>query len=235
MGEVWMCGRFAQFNPVDLLKARFDISETACDVTPSYNIAPSQDVPVLIRIPEKGNRFGKIRWGIENRFIKDGKKPPLVINARAEGIWDKPMFRASFKTKRCLILSDGYYEWTREGNVKKPWFIHPFDGNPFGFAGIWQIMETGEGIRQTACVIITREAVGPVREIHTRMPVIVPSSSVNTWLDNESDGEICRSILEDGFVSDLDFYRVSDKMNSASFNHPSCIERVVDMPVIPPL
>ena len=117
-----MCGRFAQFSPVSLLKEAFDISAVKCDpVQSSYNVAPAQDV---LAVAYYGERIlTKFFWGITPHIGKETLKPPLLINARFETIAEKPSFRESYKFRRCLIPADGFYEWKRAGSKKEPWFF----------------------------------------------------------------------------------------------------------------
>ena len=166
-----MCGRFAQFNPLDILKARFEIETVTAVPAPSYNIAPTREVPVLI--DHQGLRLGTLPWGFTFSHAPKGKKPGLIINARAETLSEKKTFREAVERRRCLILADGFYEWKQEGKTKIPWYFFLPDRQPFAFAGLWQTIHKEDGSSTGACVIITRNADGPIRAIHDRMPAIV--------------------------------------------------------------
>jgi putative SOS response-associated peptidase YedK len=118
-----MCGRFAQFNPLDILKARFEIETVTAIPAPSYNIAPTREVPVLI--DHQGLRLGIMKWGFTFSHAPKDRKPGLIINARAETLGEKKTFREAFARRRCLILADGFYEWKQEGKTKIPFYFPP--------------------------------------------------------------------------------------------------------------
>lgn len=218
-----MCGRFALFSPLDLLKAQFDVEAVICDAHPSYNITPSQDILTIVR--KGGLRLGKLRWGLVPPWLKD--KSRGMINARTETLAEKPSFRRALTHKRCVIPADGYYEWGVSEGKKVPYYLYAPSQEPFVFAGIWESFVDGEGDRHSSCAIITREAGGGLREIHSRMPVILDREGIHGWLDTEitQDSRLL-GILDNHSIRELSFHRVTEKMNNASFNEPSCIERV---------
>ena len=218
-----MCGRFAQFSPVALLKEAFDISAVKCDPVQSYNMAPSQDV---LAVAYYGERIlTRFFWGITPRIGKEIAKPPLLINARFETIAEKPSFREAYKFRRCLIPADGFYEWEKTGSKKQPWFFKSQSNLPFAFAGIWEKRkEKDESIRNTFA-IITTEAVMPVSKIHNRMPVILDKKVYENWLDpDENDPKSLKEIVQEGAISGINGFPVSRRVNSVSNNDPSCIE-----------
>ena len=220
-----MCGRFAQFSPVSLLREAFDIRSVKCDPVQSYNVAPSQDV---IAVVHSGERIlTKFFWGISPRTYKESTKPPLLINARLETIAEKPSFREAYRFRRCLVPADGFYEWEKAGSKKQPWFFKVQSERPFAFAGIWEKRrEKDESIKNTF-TIITTEAVEPVSKIHNRMPVILDKKVYGNWLNlDENDPKILKAIILEGTISGICGYRVSGRINSVSNNDPSCVEPV---------
>jgi putative SOS response-associated peptidase YedK len=219
-----MCGRFAQFNPVDVLKARFGIEAVTCDITPSYNIAPSKEVLALIN--HQGLRLGKLTWGFSLFRKEMGKKSGLIINARAETLHEKKTFAEALKKRRCLIMADGFYEWGNEAGKKIPYYFHLKDRAPFAFAGLWYVEKPRDGIPQSSCVIITRKAEGAISDIHHRMPAIIDMDHVRKWLSDDRTGHSCDTILQEHCVTDLAFRRVSELVNRASFDSPACIEEL---------
>ena len=220
-----MCGRFAQFNPLDILKARFEIETVTAIPAQSYNIAPTREVPVLI--DHQGLRLGTLPWGFTFSQAPKGKKPGLVINARAETLSEKKTFREAFERRRCLILADGFYEWKQEGKTKIPWYFFLPDRQPFAFAGLWQTIHKEDGSPTGACVIITRSAEGPIRAIHERMPAIVAMDKVRDWLGKDSKNVATpEQILAEGCITDLQYHPVSPLMNRAGFDGPQCVEDV---------
>lgn len=217
-----MCGRFAQFNPLDILKARFEIETVTAIPAPSYNIAPTREVPVLI--DHQGLRLGTLPWGFTFSHAPKGKKPGLIINGRAETLSEKKTFREALERRRCLILADGFYEWKQEGKTKIPWYFFLPDRQPFAFAGLWQTIHKEDGSSTGACVIITRSADGPIRAIHDRMPAIVAMDRIRNWLAQDSNGLATpEQILAEGCVTDLHGHPVSALVNRAGFDGPQCL------------
>lgn len=222
-----MCGRFAQFSPKDILKAQFYVEEVACDVTPSYNIVPSNQILAIIR--RERLKLGPLIWGLVPAWMhdKDKGKKPGIINARAETLSEKPAFRKALTRRRCLIPADGYYEWAREEGGKVPYYIYPSSKTPMGFAGLWESFRDADGKRHSTCAIITREAEGPLRDIHTRMPLVLTEEGRGHWLDVAlTDKDRLTDILFRHSLTGLSFHRVSDQVNRASFNAPECMEPV---------
>lgn len=220
-----MCGRFAQFSPVSLLREAFDIRAVKCDPVQSYNVAPSQDV---IAVVYSGERIlTKFFWGISPRIYKESTKPPLLINARFETIAEKPSFWEAYRFRRCLVPADGFYEWEKAGSKKQPWFFKVQSERPFAFAGIWEKRrEKDESIRNTFA-IITTEAVAPVSKIHNRMPVILDKNVYENWLNpDENDPKRLKEIIKEETIFGLNGYPVSRRVNSVSNNDQSCIEPV---------
>jgi putative SOS response-associated peptidase YedK len=151
-----------------------------------YNIAPTQPVPVL-RDGAAGRReLALVRWGLVPSWAKDVAAGPPLINARAETVAEKPSFRNAFKRRRCLIPADGFYEWrVMPDGPKQPYRIAMADNALFVFAGIWEHWQTDEGSELESCAIVTTEANGQIRDIHRRMPVILPPEDFDTWLGGE--------------------------------------------------
>ena len=124
-----MCGRFAQFTPIEDLVEEFEIDQVISDLGPSYNIAPGQEISVIII--DQGRKLVKMKWGLIPSWADDEKIGYKMINARSETIREKPSFRTSFKKRRCLILADGFYEWKTEGKEKIPVYVKLNSGEPF--------------------------------------------------------------------------------------------------------
>ncbi len=178
-----MCGRFALTAPASTITEIFQV-DVLPDILPRYNVAPTTQV--LCVAEEEGARVAKtFRWGLVPFWAKDIKIGYKMINARSETVASKPAFRAAFKKRRLLILSDGFYEWKRlDSKNKIPHQIGMKDNKPFAMAGIWERWtdpESGDDVH--TCAIIT---VGPnslMEPIHNRMPVILPPSQWGLWLD----------------------------------------------------
>ncbi len=185
-----MCGRYAITLPPEAVRAFFNYVEQP-NFPPRYNIAPTQPIPIVAAREHTAGterHFRLMRWGFLPTFVKDAKTFPLIINARAEGIAEKASFRAAFKRRRCLVIADGYYEWRviAPKQPKQPYLIRRIDRAPMGFAGLFETyMDATGGELDTAC-IITTSANALTREVHDRMPVIVPQDAFSAWLDNEA-------------------------------------------------
>ena len=220
-----MCGRFVGFRSLHELKKTFPIDRAACDVTENYNVAPSQEVLVIIKY-EKENRLEKLHWGLVPFWAKDISIGTRMINARAETIETKPSFRNAFKKQRCLIPADGFYEWKGPKGQKQPMFITLPESKPFAFAGLWETWhkKNDPNMIYKSCTIITTEASDSVRGIHPRMPAILKPEMYETWLDplNQNVNEL-KHILKTGIITELVSHAVSKNVNSVKNNEPSNI------------
>jgi putative SOS response-associated peptidase YedK len=221
-----MCGRFAQFSPLKVLKQKFQIDSVSCEFTISYNVAPSQEVLVIVR-QENKNNLEKQHWGLVPHWAKDISAGFRMINARIETIATKPAFRDVFRKHRCLIIADGFYEWKGEKGVKQPYFITVAASEPFAFAGLWDKWRINKDDKEPAyksCTIITTTASKSISELHDRMPVILSSKYHEFWLNPEiQSSKDLDAILHDGITSDLKYYPVSKQVNSVKSNNPSCV------------
>jgi putative SOS response-associated peptidase YedK len=172
-----MCGRFTLRARLNAILEEFAL-EQALHYLERYNIAPTQDVLVL----NAERQLVWKRWGLIPSWAKDAKIGNSLINARADGVADKPSFRSAFKRGRCLVIADGFYEWRKDGKVKQPFFIHMKDDRPFAFAGLAEHWSKGEKPIDS-CTIITTDPNSMMAPIHDRMPVILPKDAYDVWLD----------------------------------------------------
>ena len=218
-----MCGRFAQFSALETLKQYFPIDTVFCEVKPSYNVAPTQEVLALIRKDE--NKLIRLRWGLVPFWAKNLKGASRLINARLETVRTKPSFRHAFKRRRCLIIADGFFEWQKTETQKQPWFLGLPSKEPFAFAGLWDIWKDSDGSEYASCTIITTAAGEAIQQIHHRMPVILPQDFYNDWLDPDNqDTEDLEVQLNDRCRTDFSSYTVSKYVNSPRNNELKCIE-----------
>jgi putative SOS response-associated peptidase YedK len=219
-----MCGRFTFNSNLKDIERIFVISDITCGLPLSYNITPNQEVLTVIRY-EDNNKLGKLHWGLVPSWAKDLSGAGKLINARSETVAEKPSFKNAFAKRRCLILADGFYEWQKTEKTKQPWYFMLPSGKPFGFAGLWEVWKSSEGQKYNSCTILTTIASESVKHVHDRMPVILRPDTVCDWLDPDThDVGQLKEILNDGKVEKLTGYTVTNKMNSTSFNNPSCIE-----------
>ena len=181
-----MCGRFAQTQTGETVAAAFQLAVTP-ELTPRYNIAPSQSVAVITQARRTGDRqCHDKRWGLIPKWSKDAKIGYKLINARAETVATKPSFRGAFQQRRCLIVADGFYEWQKSQSTepKQPHLIRLQSRSLFAFAGLWERWQDPQTEETTfSCTILTTTANAAVAPIHHRMPVILPSCDYDAWLD----------------------------------------------------
>lgn len=227
-----MCGRFTNTttNP-EKLQESFELKEIRAEqLSPRYNIAPTQSIATIVA-NQDGERFlGHMRWGLIPAWHKDPKKLGGHINARSETAADKPTFRSAFKKRRCLVVADGFYEWQKHGDKSKtPMYIH-LDGHvPFGMASLWERWtnpDTGEVL--VSCTILTTQANDMMQEIHERMPVILPHSAYHDWLNpaNE-DKEFLNRLMQPYPAELMTNYPVSILVNNVRNDDTTLIERAV--------
>src|SRR5215212_10266217 len=182
LGEVRdMCGRYTLSTPAGRLTEEFQLDEVAVDLTPSYNVAPTQQVAAVLEEDGK-RRLEMLKWGLVPSWADDPEIGARMINARSETAPEKPSFRRAFRRRRCLIATDGFYEWKRENGGKQPYYFHMQEGRPFAFAGLWESWDKGGGALRS-CTILTTRANSVLDGIHDRMPVILPSGAYDLWLD----------------------------------------------------
>jgi putative SOS response-associated peptidase YedK len=214
-----MCGRFVRFTSWAELRRTLSLL-TAAELPPSYNIAPTQQV--LVAREHDGQREGvALRWGLIPSWAKDQKTPQ--INARAETAAEKPMFRAAFKKRRCLIVADGYYEWMKAGTRKQPFFFRLKDKQPFAFAGLWETWH-GEAQPLETCAILTTTANALAKEVHDRMPVILTGDEAKAWLDPDVvDSQALVGLLRPFAAERMEIYPVSMRANKVSENDAGLI------------
>jgi putative SOS response-associated peptidase YedK len=135
---VFMCGRYKLSRRKQIIEEHFDTTSGDEDWSPRYNIAPTQPVPVIRQHPKEPTReLSRMRWGLIPSWAKDSSAAARMINARSETATTKPAFRDAMRSRRCLIPTDGFYEWMRTGNAKQPYCFEVNDGELFAFAGIW--------------------------------------------------------------------------------------------------
>ncbi|MFL5244106.1 MAG: SOS response-associated peptidase [Gemmataceae bacterium] len=210
-----MCGRYTLAESPRKLAKRFDVPETP--ELPfdgqRYNIAPTQQVPI-VRQRDYAREMVLARWGLIPSWAKDMKIGNQLINARADTVATKPSFRAAFKSRRCLIPADGFYEWQKTDDGKQPFHIHMKDKGPFAFAGLWEWWLPEEGEPVESCAIITTDANELMAPIHNRMPVILAPNDYATWLKADGKPDALVSLLNP-FPADLmEANAVSKAVNS---------------------
>jgi len=178
-----MCGRFSLTTPGELIAETFGLEE-APELQPRYNIAPTQPVLAVRQPAPAGEReLVPLRWGLLGPGLRDPSQGPPLINARAETAARKPAFREAFRTRRCLVPADGFYEWRRSGSERQPVRFSLSDGGLFALAGLWAPATLPGTGTLGSCVVLTTEPNALVARVHDRMPVILPPEAWTRWLD----------------------------------------------------
>lgn len=223
-----MCGRFTIVTDPDKLMQRFHFEGVPFEWQARYNIAPGQAIPAIIE--DRGQRrIGQLRWGLVPSWAKDEKIGYRMINARAETLTEKPLFKNLFARKRCIIPADGFYEWKHIGKAKQPMRIMMRSGELFAFAGLYDTWTSPEGEKVHTCTIITTRPNEVVSDIHDRMPVILRQEDEQIWLDREKyDPSLLLSLLEPYDPSQMKAYPVPGNVGSPKNDSPECIQEIVD-------
>lgn len=219
-----MCGRFAlsaKTKDIENLVPDLKINE---ELKPRYNIAPTQQIAAVLNKTHQELSF--VKWGLIPFWAKDKSIGTRLINARAETIVEKPAFKHSFKSRRCLIFADGFYEWKESsGKRKSPFYIKLRTGEPFTFAGLWDSwFDKENGTNLTTATIITTEPNEMMMDIHNRMPVILSKEYRKLWLDSEFyDLKYLRSILLPYPAEEMECYEISLRVNNTNYDDDLCI------------
>jgi putative SOS response-associated peptidase YedK len=202
-----MCGRYSASRPPDLTEDTYGAPFVDEPPPPSWNVAPTD--PVAIVVQREAREIRTVRWGLVPSWAKDAKGAALRINARAETVATKPAFRTALARRRCLVVADGWYEW----RAKQPFYIS--SGGPLAFAGLY---ERWGDLR--TCTIVTTSAAPSLRQLHDRMPVVLPEDQWALWLDPDLADPEALLVPHEGF----DAYPVSHAVNSVRNNGPSLVE-----------
>ena len=219
-----MCGRFTLTQPASIA-AKFGLDNFAPVepefYTPRFNVAPTQRI-VVIPTRDMQREARRMRWGLIPYWAKDSKIGSNLINARAEGIATKPAFRSAFKSRRCLIPADGFYEWERTARGKQPYRIMLSNGELFALAGLWERWRSPEGETIESCCIITCEPNEIAARFHDRMPVIIAPQDYDPWLIGTP--EQAQALLRPYPAALMRAYPVSTKVNRPANDTPELVD-----------
>jgi putative SOS response-associated peptidase YedK len=222
-----MCGRFVRKGDKDLLEERFGVDAGGILLAPEYNIAPSEDCPV---VTVEGDRrvIGLMRWGLVPAWAEDVKIGYRMINARGETVAGKQSFKTLLKKSRCLVPASGFYEWKkRAGGGKTPYFFGLKGGAPFAFAGLWTVWRAGKEDELRSFTIITTSANEIMAPVHDRMPVILHEKDEARWLDPEpGKPEDLLPLLAPYPSDEMECWEVSPYVNSWKNQGEECMKRV---------
>jgi putative SOS response-associated peptidase YedK len=219
-----MCGRFSQRSPSKKIAKKFEVEEVP-PLLERFNVAPSHKV-LGIRETEGVREATFFKWGLVPRWADDPSIGNKLINARSETAAEKPSFREAFARRRCLVPADGFFEWARRGERKRPYYFRMRDSEPFAIAALWERWEGGDGLLET-CTLLTTVANAPLSGIHDRMPVILRPEDYGLWLDREVQRpEALRPLLRPYPGEEMEFYPVSPIVNSPANDGPRCVEPI---------
>jgi len=217
-----MCGRKTLTKgKIEIMEELFvDEWEDDFDWEPSYNIAPTQISPVLLN---DGKRKVKpMCWGLVPSWAKDKTIGAKMINARSETLREKPSFQSLIYQKRCIVISDGYFEWKREGKKKKPYYIRDPDGKLLPMAGLWDEWVDKQGKKWLTYTVITTDPSNQINHIHNRMPVILDKPEMDLWINFDCPPNEALTCLKP-YEKLLELYPVSTFVNSPANNSNQCI------------
>ena len=247
-----MCGRYVLRTDPSQLAGQLGITQPALfeqvaeAFAPNYNVAPTDRVVAAIERHPRGagadaeaeRQLRQVRWGLVPSWAKDVKIGQKMFNARIETVTEKASFKRAFMKRRCIIPADGYYEWYKPAGpkpTKQPFFIHDDSGDALAFAGLYELWRDPEiedkedpAAWLWTATILTTGSVGNLHHIHDRMPVIVPRTHYDAWLDpdygsGEGEADALISLLDAGRDPHLDTYPVSTAVNSVRNNGPELV------------
>ncbi|MDN5860116.1 MAG: SOS response-associated peptidase [Pseudonocardia sp.] len=244
-----MCGRYASIKaPTDLAEEFHAVDATDGQITADYNVAPTKNIVAVVeRHPrdEEGTpdpdtterSLRVVRWGFVPFFAKDPKGGARMINARSESAAEKPAFRRAMGSRRCLIPADGWFEWQRgSAGHKQPYYTHYRDGSSLAMAGLWEFWKPGEDTADSneypdgliTATVLTAAAVGPLAQVHDRMPLVLPPSAWRAWLDPDlpaKDDAVAALLAppSEVLVAALALRPVSPLVNSVRNNGPELL------------
>jgi putative SOS response-associated peptidase YedK len=223
-----MCGRYRLSRRKQLVEEYFGAVSEEYDWNPRYNVAPSQPVLIIRQdAREPVRKLTAVRWGLIPFWSNDPSIGYKTINGRSETVATTPSFRDPFKSQRCLVPADGFYEWKREGNTKQPYCFEVNDGELFAFAGLWDTWKSPQGDVVESCTILTTTPNSLLADIHDRMPVILRPDDYELWLDPAFRGTAFVSEMLRPFdAGKMRRYPVSTRINQVQNDDADCAKSV---------
>ena len=221
-----MCGRFARYTDLRDFSQLHALTKLATQINlaPSYNVAPSDKSLVVRSVRSEEHIASPLIWGLKPHWLKSSRKSP-PINARSETVAIRPMFREAFAKRRCLVICDGYYEWQRRSSdPKQPHYIYAPTMQPFVLAGLWESHRYADVKAIDTFCIVTTPANEDVSHIHERMPVRIPETSYNDWLDPNVSGSELLDDLTHSAYSEWGSHQVSRYINKPMNDSKLCIK-----------
>jgi putative SOS response-associated peptidase YedK len=193
-----------------------------------YNVAPSQLIPTIVATEPGARTLAWKQWGLVPFWSKSPTIAARLFNARSETAHEKPSFRAAWKRRRCLVVADGFYEWTPRNRGHQPYHLRPRADALLGFAGLFEEWQGEGGEVIESCTVLTTDANPDLEGIHHRMPVILEKSAFTTWLDPASDPAELRALMQPAAAGTLEACAVDPRVNDARFDDPQCLDPPID-------
>ncbi|MBN2280851.1 MAG: SOS response-associated peptidase [Candidatus Marinimicrobia bacterium] len=220
-----MCGRKTLTkDKTEIIKEYLQNTDNACfEWNPSFNIAPSQQTPVLIY--KGGRTIVPMQWGLIPFWAKDRSIGYKMINARSDRLTEKKSFAPLIKQQRCIVITDGYYEWKNTGLGKRPYFIFRKDRDFISMAGLWSQWQSDRDKIIHTYTVITTEPQQEIAHIHHRMPAIIPKDKIEFWINHTRyDKDMALKLLIP-FEEKLNYYPVTYFVNHPANNSSLCLQR----------
>lgn len=219
-----MCGRFnVTSDPLNRLIV--EITGRGFVIDTRYNIAPTEQVPVLLKHADGEWDLEDMRWWLVPWWSDGPSTRYAMYNAKSETLTKSRAYRELFEQRRCIVPATGYYEWRTEAGRKLPFYIAPESGNGFAFAGLWDRWK-GEDRTIDSCTIITVAATNSMRQIHDRMPAQLTVNEARTWMDPTADEKTLKALLAPVIREPLVVTPVSTYVNNARHKDEECVEAV---------
>ena len=220
-----MCGRYTLATPDPAtVRARFPVGESV-EIRRRYNVAPGDDVLAVTTDKEGHPRGELLRWGLVPSWSQTEQTKQKMINARVETVAEKPAFRRAFERFRCLIIADGFYEWSPppEGGPKRAYRITTSSDELFAVAGLWSVWHAPEGEKLRSCAILTTRANSLIAPLHDRMPVILPREGEAAWLDPGTRRDELLELVAPLPSAETAVTQVGPAVNDARYDGPECL------------
>lgn len=223
-----MCSRYSLTSPPEAIRDAFGTHNLE-PFPPRYNIAPSQPVLIVRRDLRDRRELALVRWGLIPGWSKEPDKFGMMFNARAETACEKPAFRGAMRHRRCLVPTDGYYEWTGPTGQKQPYLVRRPGGGPFAMAALWEDWLGADGSEIETMAILTVPASGAMARLHPRMPVLLEPDAFAAWLDvRDVRAEEAAKLFEPRADPDLEVLEISTRINNSRSEGPD-VQQIIGL------